>query len=283
MFKQKFGNDVVDGDSISCEIDGITYVATVNRDQDNPAPWKSEDGHGPVFQSASDTTGAWVLSKGRGSSLFYDHAEARKIARKDGWGPPGGPKPGESREEQIERAVANDFQYLKGWCDGDWMYFIVSVTARFQGIELLKPFNHCQGGIEGNAPGSDHAYMTQVANDLLGEARKEAVKSLASLAAKLREAHERIPGLMMQFTDAIGVLQGARTHLKEIEAAMEEGRHEDALAASTAVQEAIKAAVSLVRPDDPVVREVVALIDEAKLVTRRFTDGDGTALGPLGI
>lgn len=139
---------------------GFTAVVKVEPDEDMSAPWKEHDGHGPVSEWRrldSKQAGERVLLQDQGASaLFYDFAEACKIAKRDGWGVPNshpakGGKPG-----QIAAAAAElDFKRLQDWCNDrwSWIYVWVKVTAP----DGTHASGSC-GGIE-----SDSDYWREVA------------------------------------------------------------------------------------------------------------------------
>lgn len=97
-------------------------------DMDADAPWDREDGHGPVSNWTSDpkAPGQMVLCTDRRMKLYYNFAEAVKMARRDGWDtkPYGTRKPG----ERAHAAVMADYNYLRQWCDQQWWYCGIVVT-----------------------------------------------------------------------------------------------------------------------------------------------------------
>lgn len=68
------------------------------------------------------------------------------------------------------------------WERDEWFYCGVVLSVARNGVELAK---HAASlwGIECNYPGSDNAYLTEVANELLPEALAEAKNVLTKLAA----------------------------------------------------------------------------------------------------
>lgn len=69
---------------------GNGHIAvTIEPDYDYGAPWDNEDGHGPVsnWTRRDKLPGELVLyTDDRQIKLFYDYAEACRIARRDEWG-----------------------------------------------------------------------------------------------------------------------------------------------------------------------------------------------------
>ena len=117
----------------------LTFRVTTEDDTDSGRPWENSEGHGVVSEwvSRDKRPGEWILNQDRGSHRFFDFAETMKIAKRDGWG-----LPKEEMEAWIaerhgclpskamiaERAVKKNFDYLKGWCEGEWRYIGVIVT-----------------------------------------------------------------------------------------------------------------------------------------------------------
>lgn len=169
MFTKSFEKYACDGDTISCDVDGLTIIARIERDDSSDAPWDREDGHGPVskWTTRDKQPGERVLHSDRGSHRYYDFAEAVKIAKRDGWdcAPYGQGTPG----ERAARAAERDFENLKAWCNDEWHYVGIVLSVECDGITLDY---HAASlwGIECNYPGSDNLYLTEVANELLDEA-----------------------------------------------------------------------------------------------------------------
>src|SRR3954451_1982317 len=123
MFTQNFGSHVSDGDKITCEVDGFTCTATIHDDSWMGNPWTEHDGHGPVSDwrpKESQGPGERVLFQSSGLCVFYNFAEAVKIAKRDGWGSKGddGLTPG----GKATRAAEADFDRLKAWVNDEWSW-----------------------------------------------------------------------------------------------------------------------------------------------------------------
>jgi len=191
MFTTPFDSYVTDGDTIECEVDGFTAVATLHVDDDTTPPWEREDGHGPVsdWTSREPRKGERVLKQDGGFYRYYDFDAAVKIAKKDGWDaePYGVGTP----DERAKRAAERDFKVLKAWCDDEWHYFGVAVTVSKADVELVGKYEHAMWRIDGNYPDSDNSYFLQVANELLPVALEAARKKVAALTgATLAETDE---------------------------------------------------------------------------------------------
>lgn len=142
--------------------DRYSFSVELRHDEDMGPPWKEHDGHGPVSDwrpKNSKRPGERVLAEERGSALFYDFAEAVRIARRDGWGASG--DEGMRAGAKAAHAAEADFRRLRAWCRGDWMWIWIDVRLWRDGKELQRAT--C-GGVE-----SDSDYWREVAADLLSE------------------------------------------------------------------------------------------------------------------
>jgi|TARA_R110000822_G_scaffold45056_2_gene120695 hypothetical protein len=77
-----------------------------------------------------------------------------------------------------------DVGEIDSWKRDEWSFCNVVLTAARRGISL-DTFSACLGGVEMNFPGSDNAYLTQVAGELLDEALPDARTALAKIKRKL--------------------------------------------------------------------------------------------------
>ena len=186
MFTENFDDYVCDGDSITCEVDGYTVTAKIERDNDCGTPWDNCDGHGPVSDwrpKNSKRPGERILVEDRGSCRFYNWAEAIKIARRDGWNAP--PYDEGTKGQKAERAVQRDFEYLQAWCNDEWWYVSLTLSVSYGDIDL-DDYAASLCGIEVNYPGSDHqVYLLETANELLPEALEVAKKRRAEMLETL--------------------------------------------------------------------------------------------------
>ncbi len=123
---------------------GLTFRVSIPYDDCAGAPWEDDYGHGPVSDwrhSAyscypEKAPGERVLASDHGSYLYYDVAEATRIAKLDGWSLPAanmaklaarlGREP--TRGEIAAAAVELDFDFLRRWCSEQWHYVGVVVT-----------------------------------------------------------------------------------------------------------------------------------------------------------
>jgi len=117
----------------------FTISITWHYDECADPPWENSDMHGPVskWETRDKAPGEWVLCSDRHSKRFYDHQEAMKLARKDGWGLPA--EDLEKVQRQLGRAlthgeiavaaVERDFIYLRDWCNDKWQYVGYKLTV----------------------------------------------------------------------------------------------------------------------------------------------------------
>ena len=117
----------------------LTFKVEIEYDADHGAPWENEDGHGPVsgWTTRDKRPGELVLSShGRNARIYYDFAEACRIALADCWGIPEARLAGWTEragqaptKRQIAAAAAmTDYDHLRRWCADEWQYVGVIVT-----------------------------------------------------------------------------------------------------------------------------------------------------------
>jgi hypothetical protein len=127
-------------DGVTFDYLGLTFRLTTERDDDHGAPWKEEDGHGPirVIGSREDKRpGEWLFSSDcRHATLYAYDAQAAMIeARRDEWGL--SPDKVDALRVTLKReptkgdiaaeAVRLDFEHLRGWVRDDWEYSCLKV------------------------------------------------------------------------------------------------------------------------------------------------------------
>ena len=129
---------------------GVTYAIEVEQDLDTPAPWMEDDGHGIVtdWTSRDKRPGELVLNTDRNSKRFYDLKGSIEIARRDSWGSENC-TPDMTPKQRAAQAVKDDYEFLKGWCDGEWCYNVISVTPVDQFGEHLGEYTEYLGGVPG--------------------------------------------------------------------------------------------------------------------------------------
>ena len=186
-FTTGFGKYVGNHDKIRCEHDGFTLIAMVEYDYHMGEPWKEHDCHGDVsdWTSRAKAPGEVIIKQDGCNYRYYDMAGAVAKAKQEGWGcrlPDGTYElPGETKGQIAVRAAQHDYVMMKAWCDDMWYWCHVTVKIKRDGVALGCA---ALGGIECNYPGSDNAYLLEVANELVDEAMDEAKAKLAELVAK---------------------------------------------------------------------------------------------------
>ena len=109
---------------------------TFEFDEFSGAPWEFSDCHGPVRKS-NNGHNAYSSDKRPGErplnsadrnayQFYYDWQKAMKMAKRDGWNA----APYDAPNKAL-RAVQRDFDYLRGWVNGEWSY--VFVTVEYEG------------------------------------------------------------------------------------------------------------------------------------------------------
>ena len=183
---------------------GVSFVW----DGDAGPPWVENDGHGVV--STSFVEGSKALGGGR----WYDFNESLEIARKENWGSWDefkaelrrslGRDP--TRDEITFAAVEKDYEYLLGWCNGDWGYIGVEVKLLNGKIDGDEWSDSVWGvGSSGDSKSELAWGFINEAMDSLNKQDKEKaeLKTLAiSTAAAIDPAHKE---LFMRICLAAGI------------------------------------------------------------------------------
>ena len=149
-FRERFDPYVCEGDSIACEIDGFRITARIVRDDCPDRPDQRQDGFWP--------------------SLYIND--------------PGFIGPGNNFRERLAKAQAEAEAVMEAWRKDEWFYCGIVLAIECEGVEL-EPHAASLWGIEANYPGSDNAYLSEVADELLPEALeagRAALKRLLSSA-----------------------------------------------------------------------------------------------------
>ena len=153
MFTQKFENFVCLGDSVSCEVGAYSVTARICHDDTPDRPDQRQDGFWPSLYKDD----AGFIGAGNGFRDRFDKAQAKAQAIMDAW--------------------KND----------EWFYCGVVLSVKIQDVELTD-HGASLWGIEANYPDSDNLYLTEVANELLGEAINAAKAEQARQLKILAEA-----------------------------------------------------------------------------------------------
>lgn len=132
-FTKTFGLHAIVGDSISCDVEGFTITARIERDDDGRTPFERMDGFWP---SKDKDAAGYVLP------------------------------------ENYEAEMIKAQRIYNAWLQDEWFYCGVVLSVSRAGITLEEDAASLWG-IECNYPGSDNGYLTVTANDLLAEALAE--------------------------------------------------------------------------------------------------------------
>jgi len=149
-FTERFQSFVCEGDSIACEAGEFRIVARIVRDPCPDAPDERQDGFWP--------------------SLYKDA--------------PGFIGPGPKHRQRFAEAQSKAEAVMEAWRKDEWFYCGVVLSVFADEIELA-PHAASLWGVEANYPGSDNAYLIEIANELLPEALDAAHAAAARLCAAL--------------------------------------------------------------------------------------------------
>ena len=186
-----------DGDTFTHA--GMQFIVSVEHDGYHGAPWKEEDGHGPVSEwtSRDKKPGEWVLSSDRSSKRFYDASEATRIAKRDGWGIAPeriaeltaklGRAP--TKGEVTAEAVRRDFEYLWGWANDEWHY--IGVCVRHVSQDADERYSYATWGIESDCD----EYLTETAHELADECGRAIESEIAANRATLKTIRHQFKAL----------------------------------------------------------------------------------------
>jgi hypothetical protein len=162
--------------SDTIEVKGIVFNVSFDYDDISEYPWDCCDGRGPVRISnnphrdgKSDKRPGEVPMNSPSRNeyqFYYDWQEAIKIAKRDGWNAQPYDAP-----NKAERAVKADFDYLRGFINGDWQY----VTVTVENVET------------GESGESENVGMVETYKDYHLEYAKEIAESMADSAIKENE------------------------------------------------------------------------------------------------
>lgn len=146
-------------------------------DDSGELPWENDCGCGPVSECTQrkKEPGERVLCDDNRSGLrgttyrrYYDFKKAVEIAKRDGWDAP--PYGVGTRGQRAVRAVEENFERLRRWCNDDWGYIGVAVTLAPEDYDeddgcVKTDFLHALWGIESDC----HDYIKEVVEELVSE------------------------------------------------------------------------------------------------------------------
>jgi hypothetical protein len=153
---------------------GRNFVARTYRDIDEPPPWGSFDGHGPVRRIVWGG-GKRPGERPLGNGYVYDWDGAIDRAERDSWSLTSaesdaltlklGRKP--TAGEVYAEVTRIDFERLRAWVREGWWFVGVSVCALPESGELPEDtFSFALWGIESDAG----EYLHEVADELADQA-----------------------------------------------------------------------------------------------------------------
>lgn len=144
---------------------GVDFVGYVERDPDYGAPWEEHDGHGRVRVmthrlDGKKRPGERVLHQDGRTVWLYDWQAACKTAKKDGWNAAPYDAPG-----RVARAVQADFDRLRGWLLGEWLW--VGVCVRRADAAPDSRYSNALWGIESDSPEYHRETALELAEQIL--------------------------------------------------------------------------------------------------------------------
>ena len=164
MFTEKFPgsgtNKVRAGAKIVCTVDGITYTATIHRDDMHSAPDKEQDGFWPSL----DPKACGYVGENPSRPFEVQQADCKEVMRR--------------------------------FKAGRMIYCGVVVTAAKGGVPLVAEFEHALWRVDVNWPFGNNNYLLIVANGLLAGAEDTAesnLKKTIELTRKRLEVLESAP------------------------------------------------------------------------------------------
>lgn len=169
-FTQRFQTFVCEGDSISCEVAGFEITARIVREfrgSENAPGERFPEGRGDAPDERQD--GFWP-------SLYKDA--------------PGFIGPGPNHRQRFAEAQAKAEAVMEAWRRDEWFYCGIVLSIALEGV-TLDAHAASLWGIEANYPGSDNAYLTEVAQELLPEALDAGRAAARRLCAALESSGAR--------------------------------------------------------------------------------------------
>ena len=177
-----------DGDTF--ERGGRTFRVNMPYDDCGLTPWEDDCGAGIVSDGTrrDKEPGERELCSDRGSRRFYDFAETTKKAKRDAWGLGEehkaalarklGREP--TRKQIIAEAVERDFDRIRRWCNDQWQYVGVVVTALDDEDEDVE--SQSLWGIESDC----EDYIAEVTHEMADELNAQLDSEFAAVVAASR-------------------------------------------------------------------------------------------------
>jgi hypothetical protein len=153
-----------DGDTFTRE--GATFRFRSEQDDTRDAPWEREDGHGPVsdWTTREKEPGEVIIASDHRSYIFYNLAEATRIARREKWGVAGLVATNETPRAIAALAANEDCDRMRAFCDDEWHYLGIIVDRIDSGGAVIDTAS--LWGIESD---SGTEYFAEVAHELADE------------------------------------------------------------------------------------------------------------------
>lgn len=166
--------------------EGFDFTMEIVDDNDHEPPWESGDGYGVVLDWRHGREKApyeRLLNRDRNNYRFYDMRATRAKAIKERWGI--AEPDGLTRKQIIAAAVEKDFQFHRGWCNGEWRY--VGVVVQLVDGPYLLAEDRSLWDIESNSPEYIEEVKLELANELLPLSRIEREMRKAVRAAYMTQ------------------------------------------------------------------------------------------------
>lgn len=93
----------------------------------------------------------------------------------------------ETPRERAARAAMADYQALRAWCNDEWLWCGIVITATVDDCPLASD---SLWGIDCNYPGSDNSYLLEIANELLETVHGEAIAAARAMSERLANIGE---------------------------------------------------------------------------------------------
>lgn len=175
------------GDTIQAH--GLTFKLSIEQDEASSNPWEDCDDFGVVRKASANrctgfidkSPGERILSTGDYGcySWVYDWNATLVKAKREAWGLSDRPAnwDGLTKKQRTELAVQRDFDFLRAWCDSEWVWACVCLTLMVEDddgdlVEYDGPlnFNDSLCGLEfWQHESIDHkknAYITEIIDEI---------------------------------------------------------------------------------------------------------------------
>ena len=141
---------------------------------------------GDCIETKPDGRGIYFRAR-----IEFDDSTDAPDERQDGFWPNTNPESaGYVEPENYQAESEKAHRVMKAWKNDEWFYcgVVISVHGEFAGCDICFD-KHAASlwGIEANYPDSDNSYLTEVANELLGEAMDVADKLIDAIADKINQ------------------------------------------------------------------------------------------------